>query len=318
VSFGVADKHASAVVDFGPQHANFGGMFVGDGSAAAFFAFETTANPIATDDTPFVFNTALHNVGAGYDVSTGEFTAPTTGVYYFFGDFLIRKVGSGEVAVYLNGIRVGPRAFGYSKLITASSENHHKILTLDYRVSLVAGDKVSLKTYQTTGTCEYYVHNGLSHFGGYQFSTDTSGATPYFHAYNVGGVALSSVGQISFDSTLANAGGHYSTSTGVFTAPVAGEYFFSGSVVLRGASGSISAEITFKKNDDEIHKGFAPASGVAEAFADDALSTRLTLHLEAGDTLSLHLKTMTVVGGADIYTGENLAHFGGHLLSPKF
>ena len=47
--------------------------------------FVTLEKPITTGKpgAPLLFDTLVTNVGTGYDVITGKFTAPVTGVYLF-------------------------------------------------------------------------------------------------------------------------------------------------------------------------------------------------------------------------------------------
>jgi hypothetical protein len=60
---------------------------------------------------------------------------------------------------------------------------------------------------------------------------------PAFCAHENGGSSYSNNSTIVFESVKHNVGSHYNSSTGIFTAPVAGRYFFS-SQLLGNASGS--------------------------------------------------------------------------------
>ena len=70
-------------------------------------------------------------------------------------------------------------------------------------------------------------------------SVDSTGrvTTPARPAFMARRTSLQSAGVIIFDTAMINIGSHYNTSTGVFTAPVAGLYSFS-PVVLSDMDGS--------------------------------------------------------------------------------
>lgn len=73
------------------------------------------------------------------------------------------------------------------------------------------------------------------------FNIDTAGRPitplrPAFHAYLNNGGNPSAVSPVIYTQTRFNIGNHYSTSTGRFTAPIAGVYFFGASVNMYGSN----------------------------------------------------------------------------------
>ena len=82
--------------------------------------------------------------------------------------------------------------------------------------------------------------DAIKHSGGTSAMTiDSTGrvTTPARPAFMARRTSLQSAGVIIFDTAMINTGSHYDTSTGVFTAPVAGLYSFS-PVVLSDMDGT--------------------------------------------------------------------------------
>ena len=105
------------------------------------------------------------------------------------------------------------------------------------------------------------------------------GVTNYFFAWDsdTGGVS----GDIVLDSTQINSGNNYNTSTGLYTAPSAGDYFFQVNF-RRGGSGT--ADLYFEKN------GSAISSTVMRYSATSATTATysVVLTLAANDTIGWH------------------------------
>jgi len=100
-------------------------------------------------------------------------------------------------------------------------------------------------------------------------------------------------GDYVFNIALHNTGGHYSTSNGRFTAPVAGRYFFITEIQTYGIGGGSLSVVTFKKNGSFYvdSSGGTPRTIVNKAGDSTFHNTivlSMVIDLAAGDYTSVH------------------------------
>jgi hypothetical protein len=101
---------------------------------------------------------------------------------------------------------------------------------------------------------------------------------PAFHAYRNSNQTAAGIG--TFDLTLVNVNNCYSISSYKFTAPVAGNYFFSCTALPMS---SISTGFfRFRKNDTDI----GPSSWIINS--DETVTTTVVLSLVSGDLVHVH------------------------------
>jgi hypothetical protein len=114
------------------------------------------------------FNRVIHNVGGHYSTTTGRFTAPVAGTYFFHGKVLQRGPSSIEVSFYKNGVNVTTRSLGYCAG-DGGTTTHHGDVTAAYYLVLAANDYVQFGCAASgnPATTDYYYGEGLAHFYGY-------------------------------------------------------------------------------------------------------------------------------------------------------
>lgn len=96
-----------------------------------------------------------------------------------------------------------------------------------------------------------------------------------FSAWNVGGTTIS--GNVILNTVLVDTGGNYSTSTGRFTAPIAGKYMFHFSGFME--ANATSGDISLNKNGGQFVRTYSnEATGVYRPFAISCIAT-----MAAGD-----------------------------------
>ncbi|XP_029012333.1 complement C1q-like protein 4 [Betta splendens] len=112
---------------------------------------------------------------------------------------------------------------------------------------------------------------------------------------------------LKFDDVVTNVGNYYEPSTGKFTCPLPGIYFFTYHVLMRGGDGT-SMWADLKKN------GQVRASAIAQD-ADqnyDYASNSVILHLDVGDEVCVQLDGGKVHGG----NTNKYSTFSGFLIYP--
>ena len=141
----------------------------------------------------------------------------------------------------------------------------------------------------------------------------TTPAQPAFYAYATGGTSTTTTGNFAgFATTRVNRGSHYSTSTGRFTAPIAGVYRFVFAALYRRLAGSTAGEISISINGTNVNsRGLAYAMNNTTD-AHTPTFAELIISLSAGDYVMPFI--YSVGSGSDWYVGENLSYFCGYLL----
>ena len=138
---------------------------------------------------------------------------------------------------------------------------------------------------------------------------DSSGRiiTPARPAFMARRTSLQSAGVIIFDTAMVNIGSHYNTSTGVFTAPVAGVYSFS-PVVLSDMDGTNQFFVTAIRVNGS---SYAQEQVHTDLDNDFGGSFTVIASLSASDEVDVH--TNYKIYGTSSATA-NFTHFSGYLL----
>ena len=114
------------------------------------------------------FNTVVVNVGGHYNTSTGRFTAPVAGTYYFHAKLLQRGAGAIEISLYKNGFNVVGRSLAYGN--GGGSAGIHIDMEISYYMSMAANDYCQFGTTVVNASTDYFYGEGLAHFMGHLFA----------------------------------------------------------------------------------------------------------------------------------------------------
>ena len=140
---------------------------------------------------------------------------------------------------------------------------------------------------------------------------------PAFHAGATSTVSYSSGETVVFQTAYHNRGNHYNTSTGVFTAPVAGVYSFTVRMLHQGASNGFQVDSLVSRNDTssagyaflmQRHKYQADYTGFG-GYLWEATSGQV--FLAANDTLRVKYGGAQ---GTQIHANPSWSYFCGHLV----
>jgi len=180
---------------------------------------------------------------------------------------------------------------------------------LTYRGSTLRGGFYTNPTHGLTVISEVDMSFRANNANRMHINTDgivTTPNQPSFQASKSGSSWTVTAGSIFiFNNTEHNIGGHYNTSNGRFTAPVAGTYQFSFHTIYTGNSGN--DWISIRRNGARISGGdyhFSTTPGGQW----DTIGGSLNLYLSSGDYVSMY------AGTEHVYHGGTWSNFGGHLV----
>ncbi|KAK3083513.1 hypothetical protein FSP39_024478 [Pinctada imbricata] len=110
---------------------------------------------------PIIFTEVITNEGSAYNASTGEFTAPSTGAYTFFYEFLVYP--SGLIVLELQKEN---QTFAHS--YAYGSDSHFKGASRSAIIDLVKGEKVKVVYFSGNGTLHGATYNKYTTFSGFK------------------------------------------------------------------------------------------------------------------------------------------------------
>lgn len=146
------------------------------GTATGFIAYKSaTTNNVTGNSTVYtvICDTATHNDGSNYNTSTGIYTAPTTGLYFFSGVVLLANVSSAYA--------------GASTQLTTTTLNYQQSVLNPGSGITVGGSEITLiinsLAFMNTGDTA-------------SFSVSVSGSTQTVSAVGNAGTALTSFGGV--------------------------------------------------------------------------------------------------------------------------
>ena len=214
--------------------------------------------------------------GTGVSVSstTGAITASigqsvATTATPTFGN--ITASGSGDTSIKINS--TSGYAIQYFS-INGTNRWHYEV-TPSYQSWALVESNVAQRMTVNAGTGNTTVTGALTATGAPSFHAERSSALPYNNsAQNV---------PVVFNSVSYNIGNHYNSSTGLFTAPYAGDYYFTAG--LYNSAGANTSQIWVVKNGARGHTFVL--SNAAPGYAESNMAGGGIIRLAASDTFGI-------------------------------
>jgi hypothetical protein len=140
-------------------------------SLPTYFYVQKTG-PFSTSGVPIPFELERLNIGGAMNITTGKFTAPRKGVYFFAfsGVGVLDRPGWVDVGLMVNGVQIG-RAECHS----TTGGGEWETLTLQSTIELKAGDSVWLQIVALQGAyLQDISERQFTHFSGWMLQEDLS------------------------------------------------------------------------------------------------------------------------------------------------
>jgi hypothetical protein len=253
---------------------------------------------------------SLNNSGTGYISGDGtNIGIGTTSPSYKLdvsgtANFATAKVKFIGGSNYNENIRMSVQSSGYSSIAMGADPNSD--------AGAIAGQWTLVRWPDANANKFSIRHNADDHLFISNAGHITTPSQPAFYAWLPSGTTTATGNYAGFTSVRLNRGGHYNTSTGRFTAPVAGVYRFLFSALWRQQTGTGSGEISISVNGNNVSsRGMAYAT-INVTNAHVPCIAELIISLNANDYVMPFI--YSVGASSDWYMGENLAYFCGYLI----
>uniref|UniRef100_A0A665V504 C1q domain-containing protein n=1 Tax=Echeneis naucrates TaxID=173247 RepID=A0A665V504_ECHNA len=270
------------------------------GSSRSAFSVALTDDKMSSchgpfpDDSVITYKRVFLNLGDSYDMQTGRFTAPRSGVYSL-AVTMYGAVTAGKMATCTQ-LQVNNREV--TTLLERNGQDTQDSASVVVALRLKAGDQVAVKLLKGCSVCDS--NNHYNTFTGFLlYATDAQSpdrCVPSRVAFTVTlfkDVIFMCFGPFSQDSVIIyqnvvlNLGGGYSTDTGVFTVPRSGVYSIALTVFSDAGSPNrpLAVCATLKVNGEPMFR----ASEQNRQDQEDSATIAVALHLTAGDQVAVYL-----------------------------
>ena len=248
-----------------------------------------------------VYRNGVRLVSTDYTATTGTTVvlanACTVGDAVVTESFLVSSV--------LNAIPNSPASVGTSNIVSGVTLTSPTLTGTATATTITAPASTALTLQSNNGT------TGLNITAAGQVTTPLQ---PAFVAVGTAGTSVAQLGVIVFNGTTVNRGSCYSTSTGLFTAPVTGVYSFQTTVLWQGLTNGQQIEGLlgvngsgggYSMNRNLYQANYTGYGGYME------MSTAASLYLTANDTVGVY----NISGNAlTTFGGTSWTRFSGYLV----
>jgi len=133
-----------------------------------------------------------------------------------------------------------------------------------------------------------------------------NGNIPYVLAHKGNSIAgYTTVGTITGWTTVFNDGSHFNTTTGIFTAPVTGQYLVYNWFMCNAAEARVNQSYTIRKNNlttSQNHNNVAYVYSSSTTAAHKQFAGGTIFRLVAGDNIRINNENLSIYLASTVYT----------------